>query len=215
MTPFVWGQGGQRLTPEQIMARQQMANQKMQSDYSPVNSVWEGLGRVVDNVSGALDTRSLNRAEQANTAESNALLQSLMGGNQDAVTQALTSPYASQQVRDFAQMQWELAHPKASAPHYWETNDGSLGMVGPDGKPQILYQDPTPKITTIAVDNADGTKTLVRVGPDGVPIGMGVGGKTSGAMPGASPVGLPTAPVGKLTPLPGGPTQPASGGFRP
>lgn len=57
-----------------------------------------------------------------------------------------------------AQQQWELEHPKATTPHYWETNDGSLGAIDPaTGRPQILYKDPTPKIQWIR--NPDGTVT--------------------------------------------------------
>lgn len=46
-------------------------------------------------------------------------------------------------------------------PHYWETNDGSLGAIGPDGKPQILYKDPTPKVTWTQVDLPNGQKQLI------------------------------------------------------
>jgi hypothetical protein len=45
-------------------------------------------------------------------------------------------------------------------PHYWETNDGSLGSIGPDGQPQIVYKDPTPKVDYTPVKNQDGTTTL-------------------------------------------------------
>ena len=80
---------------------------------------------------------------------------------------------------------------KPQAPHYWETNNGSLAVVGQDGKPQILYQDPTPKIDWITATNPDGTKTLTpTIG--GIPQGMG------------QPQGALTAPVGKLTPIDGG-----------
>jgi len=61
---------------------------------------------------------------------------------------------------------------KPQAPHYWETNNGSLAVVGADGKPTILYQDPTPKIDWITATNPDGTKTLTpTIG--GIPQGMG------------------------------------------
>ena len=74
---------------------------------------------------------------------------------------------ADEMAQWIAQQEWERAHPKPVQPHYWETNDGSLGIVGPDGKPQILYQDPTPKINWITADNPDGTKSVIPVGPNG------------------------------------------------
>lgn len=96
--------------------------------------------------------------------------------------------------------QYEANHRPPPAPHYWETNDGSLGMVGPDGKPQIVYEDKTPKIQWITFDNGDGTKSVIPYGPNG-PLGQ-------------SPGSMPQRPKGKLTPYNGGPTPTASGGFR-
>lgn len=82
--------------------------------------------------------------------------------------------------------------------HIWESNDGSLMQIGPDGMPQIVYKDPTPKINWIAADDGQGGKQLVPVGPNG-PLG-GAGFQTG------------RKPVGKLTPI-GGPTLGASGNF--
>lgn len=56
--------------------------------------------------------------------------------------------------------EWEAAHRPPAAPHYWETNDGSLAMVGPDGQPKVLYKDPTPKTEYQTVRNPDGTITV-------------------------------------------------------
>lgn len=56
--------------------------------------------------------------------------------------------------------EWEATHRPPSAPHYWETNDGSLAMVGPDGQPKVLYKDPTPKTEYQTVRNPDGTITV-------------------------------------------------------
>lgn len=89
--------------------------------------------------------------------------------------------------------EYERANPAPTQPHYWETNDGSLGSIGPDGKPQVIYKDPTPKVEWVTAQNPDGTKTLI-------PMPQGGGA-------------APTKPVGKLRPI-GGPTAPQSGGFR-
>jgi hypothetical protein len=94
-----------------------------------------------------------------------------------------------------AQQDYERAHPAPTAPHYFETNNGSVGMIGPDGKPQIVYNDPTPKMNFI---------------PDGLGGGQWV------SVPNQAP-SMPVAPakpVGTLIPIQGGPTPPASGGFR-
>ena len=107
-----------------------------------------------------------------------------------------------QQLKDWVwKEEYERANPAPRAPHYWETNDGSLGMVGPDGKPTILYQDPNDKIQWMQVDNGDGTKTVVPYNSKG-PLGQQ-----------AAPQGAPQRPVGKLKPY-GGQTANPSGNFR-
>lgn len=198
-SPFVWGAGGTQLTPEQLASKQAIAQSLMKSDYSPVGSVWQGLGRVVDNVTGALQARKLDKQAAANSAYSAQIAQTLVDPQKGGTiaAQAMIDPRASPEVQKLAGMVWERANPKPTAPHYWETNNGSLGVIGADGKPTIIYQDPTPKIDWITAQNPDGTKTLV-------PMQQG------GGMPGAA---VPTAPVGKLTPISGGPSLPAAGGF--
>jgi soluble lytic murein transglycosylase len=90
------------------------------------------------------------------------------------------------------QYDYELAHPKASqaGPHYWESNDGSLHAIGPDGKPLEVYHDPTPKMNFI---------------PDGQGGGQWV------AVPTAAP-SMPQTTGITFTPI-GGPPQSATGPF--
>lgn len=214
-SPFQWGKGGVRLTPEEIARRREIAQRMGRSDFSPVGHWTQGLGRVLDGLSAGLENRRLSKAETANRAENDEIMALLMpqeGGapaSDDVVMRALMSEYASEPVRQVAKMEYDRRQPKAAAPHYWETNDGSLGMVGPDGKPVVLYKDPTPKITWLTADNGDGTKTIVPMGPAG-PLSQGGGGQASGATPGAEPPAVlpPDFDFDK-----GGPTPPASGMF--
>lgn len=89
--------------------------------------------------------------------------------------------------------EYQRANPAPQQPHYFETNDGSQGMIGPDGKPQIIYKDPAPKAQWI-------------------PDGLG-GGRWE----------YPTVPQTPQTGTPafagwadeGGPVQQAPGNFRP
>lgn len=204
LQPFVWGRGGARLTPEQLAAQQSIARNMTQADYSPVGSVWEGLGRVANNVTGALELRSLKGEQSKINDDRSAQIERLLGeGNADlAPAFSGGDPVASA----LAGVVLKSRLPKQGAPHYWETNDGSLAVVGPDGRPQVLYQDPTPKINWIQADNGDGTKSLIPVGPNG-PLGAKGGDPVSGAQAGQPPATLP--PDFDF----GGPTQPASGGF--
>ncbi len=47
------------------------------------------------------------------------------------------------------QHDYERANPKLGSAYRWETNDGSLAELGPDGQPRIVYKDPTPKPVTV------------------------------------------------------------------
>ncbi|MBB6425171.1 hypothetical protein [Sphingopyxis sp. JAI128] len=67
--PFIWGQGGRRMTPEDIARERALAARQMQSDYSPVQHWSQGLGRVADNVLGALRDRKAQKAADANAAD--------------------------------------------------------------------------------------------------------------------------------------------------
>lgn len=216
--PFVWGRGGRRMTPEDIERERAVALSLMQPDFSPVQHWTQGLGRVANAALGGLRERRADRASAANAAESDAVAQALMspaasevpvsvGGTPaiDPVAAALTNRYIDPSVRKLAMEQFELRNRKPNAPHYWEMNDGSLGVVGPDGQPKVLFKDPTPKINWITADNGDGTKSVIPVGPNG-PLN---------AMPpsGAAPTIIDKLPEGVKPLTEGGPTPSASGGF--
>jgi hypothetical protein len=88
-----------------------------------------------------------------------------------------------------AEKQWEWENAPKS-PYRWESNDGSLMEMGPDGNARLVYQDPTPKEKWV-FDPVRGYVNINALSPS-----------------------VPTAPVGKLTPLGGQPAPPA-GTFRP
>lgn len=210
--PFVWGQGGSKLTPEQIAAQQAIAQQMMQSDYSPVGSVWEGLGRVADNVTGAIKGRKLEKdatsANEARTAQiaallggSNADLAPAIGGG-DSVVSALAGDLLKART------------PKVQAP----TDFQQMLMAGgvqpgtPEYAAQNLARAQSLSDPLVTVSLPDGG---IFNGPASqLAAVLRGGGQASGVTPGntPSPVSLPTAPVGKLTPI-GGQTPRASGGF--
>jgi len=96
-------------------------------------------------------------------------------------------------------MQWEWQNkPKDVNPYRWESNDGSLLEIGPDGQPRVVYKDPTPKTTYITSDNGDGTKTIVPI-VNGVPQ---MGGQQ------------PLIPIGGTLPPKGGSGGNVTGGFQ-
>jgi hypothetical protein len=109
---------------------------------------------------------------------------------QDAEIRArLQAALAKRQAdREDKQWEWDNKPEEQRSPYRWESNDGSLMEVGPDGQPRQVYKDPTPKLQTTVIDNGDGTKTIYQV-PQGMPL----------------PNAAPTAPVGKLRPIGGQP----------
>jgi hypothetical protein len=191
-TPFQWGAGGTRMTPEDIAYRRRSAQQQSAAgmDFSPVQSWSQGVSRVAQALMGAIDNKQLDKAAQQNISAEQQILQSLAGtgagaSNDPAMLSAMASPYTSDGARDALKLQWQTGHKTPAQPHYFETNNGSQGMIGADGKPQILYQDPDPKMNFIP----DGLG-----GGNWVPVpSMGQGGYAAPAT-GASPA-MPTAPV--------------------
>lgn len=120
--PFVWGQGGRRMTPDDIAREREIAASLMSPDYSPVASPWQGLARVSENLTGALRERKADKASQSNADYSAQIAQSLLnpsvpgsaspgagqspasGGN---LMQVIADPYADPSVKALAQMQLE------------------------------------------------------------------------------------------------------------
>lgn len=225
--PFVWGQGGKRMTPADIAIAHQLAQQQMATgaDYSPVQSWTQGLARLANGAIGGIRERRADKAADQNAAYSQSITQSLLGssgapsmspggevpasgGNPSinpAIAQALSSPYVDDATRELAMTQYKTQNRPPLAPHYWETNNGSVGVIGPDGQPRIVYDDPTPKINWISADDPLTGQKILTPTVNGMPVGQGA---QSGAAP--PPATLPPDfDFGQ-----GGQTPPASGGFR-
>lgn len=64
---FIWGDGGQQLTPEQVAERRKRAEAMMMegADYSPVQHWTQGLSRVASALVGGLNAKRADEAEAA------------------------------------------------------------------------------------------------------------------------------------------------------
>lgn len=113
-TPFVWGQGGSRLTPEQLAMERERAASMMQSDYSPVGHWSQGLGRVADNVLGAFEMKGVKKDEAEMQASRDAQIAQLLGAGNADLAPAFTSndPVA----QSLAETIFGLRNPKPSKP---------------------------------------------------------------------------------------------------
>ena len=185
--PFVWGQGGAKMTPQQVAMLRAQGEGLSQSDYSPVGHWTQGLGRVLDSVDGGLKMKRAEKMEGENREYQQRMAEALATGevSDEMIARVLMDPNADAGAQNFAAMQMKARQPaQPGKPHFWETNNGSLGMVDPaTGKPTILYEDPTPKINWVTADNPDGTKSLIPVGPNG-PMQGGGGQTSTGPQPG-------------------------------
>lgn len=80
-TPFVWGRGGRRMTPEEIAREREIADKLgMQAgDTSPVGHWTQGAARVVNALGGVMADRRANAATELNAAEDKTALTGLLG----------------------------------------------------------------------------------------------------------------------------------------
>lgn len=131
--PFVWGQGGARLTPEQLALRQEQATQLQQPDYSPVASPWQGLARASGQWLGAFQQKGLDKEYAAQNSVSKSLIQGLTNPDpaiqQQSVAAALTSGNPTAQ--KLALQVDKRLHPDAPTPTTLERY-GALAHLTPD-----------------------------------------------------------------------------------
>lgn len=209
--PFVWGQGGSKLTPEQLAAQQAIAQSMMKSDYSPVGSVWEGLGRVADNAIGALDSRRLAKEQGAVNADRTAQIAALLGPNADPnIAAGLSSGDGA--VSGVAEALYKASLPKTQQPTDFQQMliAGGVAPGTPEYAQQNLARAQSLSDPLVTVSLPDGG---IFNGPASqLAAVLKGGGQASGAMPGSPPAQLPTAPVGKLTPI-GGAVSNGGGNF--
>lgn len=211
--PFVWGAGGSRLSPDAIARQREMAMQQMQAgaDYSPVGHWSQGLARVAQSLLGSWQNKKLDKAEAGDAAEAQERIASLLapqgGGDRSGqLLGVLADPNASPQEQMVAKMLYERNNPKPQAPTEFERILQASGIIR--GSPEW-----TEAMKTKVANTLDPFTNLV-VGGNSV---MGRQSAVQQAMQGGAqaPTGpIPQAPVGRLRPITGGPTQSASGGFR-
>lgn len=122
--PFVYGQGGRRMTPDQIAREREIAQSMMGVDYSPIASPWQGLARLSQNLLGGLrehdarksqDENQRYSAEQLKALTNPSGLPSAMGGPGVSspapgpnIAAMLADPYLDPNVKAVAQRQLDM-----------------------------------------------------------------------------------------------------------
>lgn len=149
-TPFVWGAGGSRLSPDQLALRQKLALQNSQTDYSPIASPWQGLARVAQNVEGALDTKALDKESAAQQSASDQIIAALAGGgaataDKGLVAAALSSPDPRAQA--LGNSAWKLQNPDPMKNDTVNDYNFRMQTLGPDAANEWLRRGNDPFIS--------------------------------------------------------------------
>lgn len=95
-TPFLWGSGGRKLTPEEVERRREIENAILSKgvDFSPVADPLQGLGRVANAAAGAFRRNRLGTAEEEIGKVNQGLIASLLGGGSSSSSAAPVSSSA-------------------------------------------------------------------------------------------------------------------------
>lgn len=205
--PFVWGEGGSRLTPEQIAAQLEGAQSRIRADTSPVGHWMEGAARVVDSIIGGLQMRDAMKEQEKNRSAEQEIIEQLTAGNPEAIGRAMTSPSASGGTRDYAGMLFQQQNPKPQAPTEFERYLAASGVV--PGSPEWVSAMETkvrnsldPFTSVVSGGNQiSGRQSLVEQA-------------LSGFLPQGAPGGAEPPPVLPRDHKFGGPTPTASAPFR-
>ncbi|MCD0415683.1 cell wall hydrolase [Rubrivivax sp. JA1024] len=81
-TPFVWGDGGAQLTPDQVASRRRLAQQMIAqgTSYSPIASPWQGAARVAQALLGGYDDAQAEKQDAQARKDAVAQVAALLGG---------------------------------------------------------------------------------------------------------------------------------------
>lgn len=154
--PFVWGQGGARLSPEQIAREQDVAAALLASgsDTSPVGHWTQGLARSLNGLMGGIRQNRANKREEAANADRTAMIAQMLGPDNADLAGAVSS--GDRVLAGLAGDVLERRNPKPASPTDLQRNYEWLAGQGRTDEANAL-------ITKATQDNPWITATL----PDG------------------------------------------------
>lgn len=101
--PFVWGQGGARITPDEVARRRQLNEQALVGDYSPVEHWTQGIGRMLDGYLAGRERNKLSEAADYNAQQADSARNAVLSGDTNAITEALLNPNVDTQTKSVLQ----------------------------------------------------------------------------------------------------------------
>lgn len=140
--PFVWGEGGEQLTPGQLTSRRRIADAMMAQgmDGSPIRSRWQGVDRLAKSLFGGLESRDIDRQEAEGRQAAISQLMSAFGGGQGtgapvaaagppAAVPAASGPAAAPAVADTTGKIYEANEPSPLDPPSGADRDNAIRTV--------------------------------------------------------------------------------------
>lgn len=162
---FIWGSGGQALTPEQVARQREIADAlaAQGADYSPVGHWLQGAARAAGGLAGGLKNRWADQAEAAGRSAYSDRFNSLFGGGEMAATPpamggspATSTAMATAPAPDYASARVAQAHGGGGF-------DGDL-RSGIIATAEAIGADPIDLATAISYETA-GTFDPLKKGP--------------------------------------------------
>ena len=146
--PFVWAEGGKRMTPADIRIAQELARNKMAAgaDYSPIQHWSQGLARMANGWIGGIEDRRARRAGERNAAESMSVAELLSKGpGEDAsaydatLLSAAGNSYIDPIVRNLAETERKRLA-QQNAPQYFKSGNDYVAYDPRTRQSNVLYQ---------------------------------------------------------------------------
>lgn len=186
--PFMWGQGGAKLSPQQVAQLRAQGEGMSQADFSPVAHWTQGLGRALTGLEGGLKMKRAEKMEGENREYQQRMSEALASGdvNDEMIARVLMDPNASQGAQAYAGALMQSRQPKQAAPTEVEKLMLAAGIQpgSPEWNEQISAEltnrrDP---YTTFVGGNMGYTGRQ-----SGLAAALGGGGQVSGAQPTTAP----------------------------
>lgn len=169
LSPFVWGSGGEKLTPDQLDRRRKVADALRQREgYVPAG--WMSLlgGLAGEGVASYKEAEIDKQESEAQQRVADALMQARSGGDPNAYLDVMGDPFATPQQSAIAQAMYQQGQPD-----YQTIESGGdvyrFNRNDPNSQPELWFDGPSaapePPKTVTVFDPATGREKVQQWNP--------------------------------------------------
>ena len=208
-SPFIWGSGGEQLTPESAARKRKIAEALLARSGTPAQNVPEGLADIGSTLSGIFLNKQADEAELAGRSRAGELYANLATNTDpNAIIAALTNPdsaWASPSQTSIASALLSSGLERSDPAYQLDMQLKQAQLAAAQAPAQPDYPTSVEEFL-FAQDNPDFAAWQAQQ-PSGQTINVGGDGQRMGTVPpGFAAVQDPTNPSGyRLEPIPGGP----------